>query len=106
MIELKKPSVRSTKDSEKIEELRRYLFSLIEDLNFVLLDHENQIKAVKGSISAMSVATADYTAATPDAMAYDGMAYEGDMPAVEAVEIEETIEEGEKEDEQIRTGDE
>ena len=106
MIELKKPSVKATKDSEKIEELRRYLFSLIEDLNFVLLDHENQITAVKGSISAMSVATADYTEATPDAMAYDGMAYEGDMPAVEAVEIEETIEEGEKEDEQIRTGDE
>ena len=98
MIPLNKPSVRGIKDSEKIEELRRYLFSLTEDLEFILNDLEKQIKAVKESVATLSVATADYTAATPDAMAFDGMACDGEMPAVETVEIEETIKEGDKED--------
>lgn len=107
MIPLKKPSVRGIKDSEKIEELRRYLFSLTEDLEFILNDLEKQINGVK-TAQASAVATADYTAATPDAMAFDGMAYSGEEIAEESVEAteepiveatEETIEGGE-EDEQ------
>ena len=107
MIELKKPSVMGINDSEKIEELRRYLNSFVDDLQFALQDLEKQINGVK-TAQASAVATADYTAATPDAMAFDGMAYSGEEIAEESVEAteepivettEETIEGGE-EDEQ------
>ena len=90
MIRLNKPNIKGTKDSEKIEEMRRYLFSLVNDLQFTIQALENEVRSLKGNVASMSIATADYNLATPDAMAYDGMAYEGDMPAIE---IEENIEE-------------
>lgn len=95
MIELKKPSVKGIKDSEKIEELRRYLYSIVDDLQFALQDLEKQINGVKAA-QASAIATADYTIATPDAMAFDGMAYEGEETTPsEMLEapIEETVEE-------------
>jgi hypothetical protein len=70
MIELKKPSLKGIKDSEKIEELRRYLFTLIDDLQFAFQDLEKQIELAK---TAQATATAAYTLATPDAVAYDGV---------------------------------
>lgn len=92
MIPLNKPSLKGTNDHEKIEELRRYLFTLVDDLQFALQDLEKQINGAKVA-QASAIATADYTAATPDAMAFDG-----DMPAIDT---EEFIEEGENENERI-----
>lgn len=98
MIRLNKPNVRATKDSEKIEELRRYLFSLVDDLQFSIQSLEEEVRTLKGSVASMSIATADYNLATPDAMAYDGMAYEGEMPM-----IEETTEEVVEENMEVKT---
>lgn len=103
MIPLNKPSLKGTNDHEKIEELRRYFFTLIDDLQFALQDLEKQINGVKAA-KASAIATADYTIATPDAMAFDGMAYSDEEIAEESVEAteeptveatEETIEGGE-----------
>lgn len=47
MIELKKPSIRGTKDADKIEEMRRYLSSLVDDLQFGLQTLEKEIKEIK-----------------------------------------------------------
>ena len=97
MIRLNKPNIKGTKDSEKIEEMRRYLFSLVDDLQFAIQALENEVRSLKGNVASMSIATTEYDLATPDAVAFDGMAYEGDMPVIE----EEIVEEGENEDERI-----
>ena len=100
MIALNKPNLRGQNDAERIEELRRYLFSLVDDLQFALQSLESSITAAKST--ATSIATADYNLATPDAVAYDGMAYEGDMPAIEIIEetTEEVVEENIEEEEE------
>ena len=86
MIELKKPSVKGIKDYEKIEELRKYLYSLVDDLQFALQDLEKQINSVKAAQTS-AIATADYTIATPDAMAFDGDTNSGEeMPEEENIE--------------------
>lgn len=91
MIALNKPNLRGQNDAERIEELRRYLFSLVDDLQFALQSLESGIASAKST----AIATADYNLATPDAVAYDGMAYEGEMPAIEIIEetTEEVVEE-------------
>ena len=88
MIALNKPNLRGQNDAERIEELRRYLFSLVDDLQFALQSLESGIASAKSI--ATSIATADYNLATPDAVAYDG-----DMPAIEIIEetTEEVVEE-------------
>jgi hypothetical protein len=97
MIPLNKPSLKGTNDHEKIEELRRYLFTLVDDLQFALQDLEKQINGAKVA-QASAIATADYTEATPDAMAFDGEAYSGEeMPTIPEGE---TIEEGDESNEQ------
>jgi hypothetical protein len=103
MINLTKPKMMGRGD---IDEIRRYLVGLVGEMQFALVTLENEntnlkkeIKALKESIAAMSVATADYIETTPDAMAYDGMAYSGEeMPEV-SVEPTEEIIIGGKEDE-------
>ena len=99
MIPLNKPSLKGTNDHEKIEELRRYLFTLVDDLQFALQDLEKQINGAKVT-QASAIATADYTIATPDAMAYEGEAYSGEeMPEEPVTESTEEIIEGGEEDE-------
>ena len=46
MIELNKPAIRGTTDSEKIEEIRKYLFALIDDLQIVIEDLEKRMNAL------------------------------------------------------------
>lgn len=77
MIRFNKPNIRTSRDSEKIEELKRYLFTLVDDLQFSMQALENDIKKLKEQVSAMSISTANYNEATADAMAYVG-----EMPEV------------------------
>ena len=71
---------------------------MVDDLQFALQSLEEEARVLKGSVASMSIATADYNLATPDAMAYDGMAYEGEMPV-----IEETTEEVVEENVEVKT---
>ena len=56
MIVLNKPNLRGENDKEKIEELRRYLFTLVDDLQYALQYLESKINnTATSSVSTLSL---------------------------------------------------
>ena len=47
MINIEYPTIHGTNDHEKLEEMRSYLFQLVDTLNYVLNTLENQNKGDK-----------------------------------------------------------
>lgn len=54
MINLNKPKLSSSTPNGQIEELRRYIFALIDDLQYALGNQEKQLNELRVEIESLS----------------------------------------------------
>lgn len=50
---IRKPQINSTSDHVKIEQIRTYLFALVDELNFTLFRQEREIATLREEIKTL-----------------------------------------------------